>query len=184
MGLPRIESGLWAKTDQSFPPFNHLAIVYGAVTQYHEHTARLLRGRLQDDTTNDTGGTLMLTDELGSEIIVDEKDKFVMRTKMCDTMLQPNGIIHGGISAYLAESAANLCVMHHVEDPEHMFPVGLELTSSHLLPVMPGDTVETVATPIREGGRIRVWEIKQYRMSDGELFNRSQLTMYVKIKRD
>ena len=53
MGLPRIESGLWAKTDQSFPPFNHLAIVYGAVTQYHEHTARLLRGRLQDDTTND-----------------------------------------------------------------------------------------------------------------------------------
>ena len=93
----------------------------------------------------------MLTDELGSEIIVDEKDKFVMRTKMCDTMLQPNGIIHGGISAYLAESAANLCVMHHVEDPEHMFPVGLELTSSHLLPVMPGDTVETVATAHSRG---------------------------------
>lgn len=126
----------------------------------------------------------MLIEDLGTEIIVNEKNRCVMRTKVSDTMLQPNGIIHGGMSAYLAESAANLCVMSHVEDPEHIFPVGLELSSSHLLPVRAGDTVETVAEPIRNGGRILVWEIKQYRMSDGELFNRSQLTMYVKVKRD
>ena len=45
---------------------------------------------------------------------------------------------------------------------------------------MPDDTIETVAEPIRDGGRVRVWEVKQYRMSDGEMFNRSQLTMYVR----
>lgn len=122
----------------------------------------------------------MLTDALGTEFIVDEPERLVMRTKVSDLMLQPNGIIHGGISAYLAESAANLCVMHHIEDPEHHLPVGLELISSHLLPVELGDTVETVATPVRNGGRVRVWKVEQFRMSDGELFNVSQLTMYVK----
>lgn len=121
----------------------------------------------------------MLIDELGTEIVVNEKDKLVMRTKVSEVMLQPHGILHGGIAAYLAETAANLCVIDHT-DPETQMPVGVELVSTHLLPVMPDDTIETVAEPIRDGGRVRVWEVKQYRMSDGGMFNRSQLTMYVR----
>ncbi|MEF9926101.1 MAG: hotdog domain-containing protein, partial [Raoultibacter sp.] len=58
--------------------------------------------------------------------------------------------------------------------------VGLDLTTTHLLPVFEGDTIETVATPIRNGGRVRVWKIEQFRLSDGEKFNVSQITMYMK----
>ena len=49
-----------------------------------------------------------------------------------------------------------------------------------LLPVYEGDTVETVATPVRDGGRVRVWKVEQFRMSDGQMFNTSQMTMYMK----
>ena len=60
--------------------------------------------------------------------------------------------------------------------------MGVEVSSTHLLPVKAGDTVKTVATPIRAGGRISQWKVEQYRESDGELFNVSQMTMYGKKK--
>ena len=63
-----------------------------------------------------------------------------------------------------------------------MFFLGVEVSSTHLLPVKAGDTVKTVATPIRAGGRISQWKVEQYRESDGELFNVSQMTMYGKKK--
>ena len=33
---------------------------------------------------------------------------------------------------------------------------------------------------LRGGGRTQVWRVEQIRLSDGELFNVSQLTIYVK----
>ena len=94
-------------------------------------------------------------------------------------MLQRHGVIHGGISAYLAEHAASECISAHT-DPVVSHALGLELTTTHLLPVFEGDTIETVATPVRDGGRVRVWKVEQFRMSDGQMFNTSQMTMYMK----
>ena len=37
---------------------------------------------------------------------------------------------------------------------------------------------KTVATA-RDGGS-RVWKVEQFRMSDGQMFNTSQMTMYMK----
>ena len=102
-----------------------------------------------------------------------------MHTPVTADMLQRHGVIHGGISAYLAEHAASECISAHT-DPAVSHALGLELTTTHLLPVYEGDTVETVATPVRDGGRVRVWKVEQFRMSDGQMFNTSQMTMYMK----
>ena len=106
----------------------------------------------------------------------------MLLTPVVEEMLQPQGILHGGMSAYLAESVASEAGNLGLDrEKEHV--VGLDLTSTHLLPVALGDTIRSVATPVRRGGRVQVWKVEQYRESDGELFNVSQLTTYTKRKR-
>ena len=122
---------------------------------------------------------MSLADILHIEIVEDTPERYVMHTSVTADMLQRHGVIHGGISAYLAEHAASECISAHT-DPSVSHALGLELTTTHLLPVYEGDTIETVATPVRDGGRVRVWKVEQFRMSDGQMFNTSQMTMYMK----
>lgn len=122
---------------------------------------------------------MRLYEQLGVENVKLEPAEGVTRVKVVDEMLQPNGILHGGISAYLAENCANQASMAGFS-PDEAWPVGLNLESTHLLPVQPGDTIETRARMIRGGGRTQVWAIEQVRLSDGEVFNVSQLTIYIK----
>lgn len=124
---------------------------------------------------------MALSDLLGIELVESTPDKYVTRMLVTENMLQPHGVLHGGISAALAENAASQCCTDHY-DNDKMFFLGVEVSSAHLLPVKAGDTVKTVATPIRAGGRISQWKVEQYRESDGELFNVSQMTMYGKKK--
>lgn len=122
---------------------------------------------------------MMFFERVGGRFIERTEERVVLLTPVVEEMLQPQGILHGGVSAYLAESAASEAGNFSL-DPEKEHVVGLDLTSTHLLPVFVGDTVRSVATPVRRGGRIQVWKVEQYRESDGALFNVSQLTTYVK----
>ena len=124
---------------------------------------------------------MALSDLLGIELVESTPDKYVTRMLVTENMLQPHGVLHGGISAALAENAASQCCTDHYDNDKRFF-LGVEVSSTHLLPVKAGDTVKTVATPIRAGGRISQWKVEQYRESDGELFNVSQMTMYGKKK--
>lgn len=121
---------------------------------------------------------MKLADMLNVEVIEDTPDRYVMHTPVTEAMLQPHGVLHGGISAYLAEHAASECVTAHT-DINKLHGLGLELTTTHLAPVFAGDTIETIATPIHNGGRVRVWRIEQFRLSDGVMFNTSQITIYM-----
>lgn len=122
---------------------------------------------------------MKLSEMLGVEVVESTADRHVIHTPVTEVMLQPQGILHGGISAYLAEHAASEGLERFIDTSVER-GVGLDLTTTHLLPVFEGDTIETVATPIRNGGRVRVWKIEQFRLSDGEKFNVSQITMYMK----
>ena len=125
---------------------------------------------------------MMFFERIGGRFVEKEKGRVVMVTPVVEEMLQPQGILHGGMSAYLAESVASEAANLALEGAAD-YIVGLDLTSTHLLPVALGDTIRSVATSVRQGGRIQVWKIEQYRESDGELFNVSQLTTYAKRAR-
>ena len=124
---------------------------------------------------------MALSDLLGIELVESTPDKYVTRMLVTENMLQPHGVLHGGISAAWAENPASQCCTDHYDNAK-MFFLGVEDSSTHLLPVKAGDTVKTVAMPIRAGGRISQWKVEQYRESDGDLFNVSQMTMYGKKK--
>ncbi len=120
-----------------------------------------------------------LCDILGVEVVTNEEDRYVTHMKVTKDVLQPHGVLHGGVSAFLAENAASECITDHT-DINQVHALGLELISTHIMPVFEGDTVETVATPLHKGGRIRVMKVEQFRLSDGAMFNASQMTMYLK----
>jgi uncharacterized protein (TIGR00369 family) len=69
---------------------------------------------------------------------------------------QPYGLLHGGVSALLAESAASIGAA--AAAPEGHGVVGIELNASHLRSMREG-MLTAVATPIRVGRRIQVWSV-------------------------
>lgn len=68
---------------------------------------------------------------------------------------QPYGLLHGGVSALLAESAASFGAALNAEGKA---VVGIEISCSHLRSMTEGTLIAT-ATPIRIGRAIQVWHI-------------------------
>jgi uncharacterized protein (TIGR00369 family) len=69
---------------------------------------------------------------------------------------QPYGILHGGVSALLAESAASFGAA--LNAPPGRGVVGIELNASHLRSLSEGHLTAT-ATPVRVGRTVQVWSI-------------------------
>ena len=120
-----------------------------------------------------------IVDFLGTKVVELTPEKLALETPVTEGICNVHGILHGGISAFLAEHAASeLTTLNSSRD--EIIGLGLQLDVTHLESARAGDTVRTVATPIRYGGRIRVIRIEQFRLSDGAMTTTSQLTTYIK----
>ena len=93
---------------------------------------------------------------LGVETVLITPDKVVLRVEVGPKVHQPYGILHGGVSALLAEDAASIGGAVSVA-PDHIV-VGTELNCSHLRSMSSG-TLTATATPIRKGRTVHVWGI-------------------------
>ena len=83
--------------------------------------------------------------------------RVVMRIPVDWRVHQVFGILHGGVSALLAESAASLGAFL-AAGPERRV-VGIELNASHLRPLREGHLTAD-ATPVRVGRTVQVWRIE------------------------
>ncbi len=101
-----------------------------------------------------------LMEHLGIEYLEIGDDFLKARMPVDHRTKQPNGILHGGASAALAETlgsvAAGLCV-----DKEKRTVVGLEINANHIRPVT-GGWVVGVTKPIHVGTTTQIWEIRIY----------------------
>ena len=84
-------------------------------------------------------------------------DKVVLELDVGPAVHQPFGILHGGASAVMAESAASLGGWLNI-DAETQYVVGTDLNISHLRARRDG-TVTATATPVRIGRTMHVWQI-------------------------
>ena len=112
---------------------------------------------------------------LGIETVEAGPDRVVMRVPVTERVHQPYGILHGGVSALLAESAASYGGALAAPPGHHI--VGIELNASHLRPMRDG-VLTAVATPIRTGKTVQVWDIQ---LSDdgGRAICRARCTLAV-----
>lgn len=70
---------------------------------------------------------------------------------------QPFGLLHGGVSAALAETLGSATAFLCCE--EHQIPVGTELNISHLKSIKQGQATGR-ATPLHLGRHSQVWQVE------------------------
>jgi 1,4-dihydroxy-2-naphthoyl-CoA hydrolase len=93
---------------------------------------------------------------LDVEVLEAESTRVVLRLPVTWKVHQPYGILHGGVSALLAESAASLGASL-AAGPDRQV-VGIEINASHLRSLRDGHLTAT-ATPLRAGRTVQVWSI-------------------------
>ncbi|MDP4131612.1 MAG: hotdog fold thioesterase [Bacteroidota bacterium] len=89
---------------------------------------------------------------------------------------QAYGLLHGGASATLAETAGSVGSAM-VIDPQQFFCVGVEINANHLKSVRDGFVTAT-AIPLHLGSSSHVWEIKIVDQQEN-LICASRLTVYI-----
>ncbi len=73
--------------------------------------------------------------------------------------VQPLGLLHGGVSVVLAESAASIAATLCI-DTSKQYAVGIEINANHLRSVREGQgPVTATATPIHIGRTSHVWRV-------------------------
>jgi 1,4-dihydroxy-2-naphthoyl-CoA hydrolase len=98
-------------------------------------------------------GTIL--EALDIDIVEATADRVELSMPIGPKVHQPMGLLHGGASAVMAETAASIGAYLNC-DPATEYAVGIELNISHLRARSEG-TVTAVATPIRKGRAVHVW---------------------------
>ncbi|MGH2787678.1 MAG: PaaI family thioesterase [Actinomycetota bacterium] len=102
-----------------------------------------------------TEGTIL--EALDIDIVEATPDRVELVMPVGPKVHQPMGLLHGGASAVMAETAGSIGAYLNC-DPATEYAVGIELNISHLRARSEG-TVRAVATPVRKGRAIHVWTI-------------------------
>ncbi|WP_138420288.1 hotdog fold thioesterase [Aquibacillus sediminis] len=104
----------------------------------------------------DFSNTLM--ESLGIETVRVEKNNVELKMPVDARTHQPMGVLHGGASVALAETAASIGAFLHV-DPIKFNVFGIEINANHIKSKRDGWVLGR-ATPIHIGKTTMVWEIK------------------------
>ena len=94
---------------------------------------------------------------LGVEIVEATAERVVLTMEVTPKVHQYLGVMNGGVSLYLCETAASVGVVAGV-DLEKYAPVGVEINANHLRAVSKG-IITVEATPIYPSRTLSVWQI-------------------------
>ena len=109
---------------------------------------------------------------------VDVGENFLQaRMPVNKRVYQPDGILHGGATAALAESVGSAAVFVLNKNPKAVVR-GIEITANHIKSISKGFVYAT-AKPINLGKRIQLWEIR-VTDEDDNLISICKLTTFIK----
>lgn len=87
-------------------------------------------------------------------------NQLVAKMPITPKVVQPNGILHGGASAALAESVGSMAsVVFAVKDREKEAVLGVDISMNHIKAAQSG-VVYATATKIHLGRTLQHWDIK------------------------
>ncbi len=115
-------------------------------------------------------------ESLGIEMIEANKDRVVATMLVSSKVHQPFGLLHGGASVVLAESAASVGAAMNIDLSTHR-AVGIEINANHLRSKRDG-FVTAIAIPIHKGRNTHVWSI-EIKDEDGKLICTSRCTLAI-----
>lgn len=127
-----------------------------------------------EDLNNGSKGSAV--EHLGIQFTAFGDDWLEATMPVNEKTMQPWGLLHGGISAALAETvgsgAGYLCT-----EGEQII-VGSEINASHLRPAFKGTQVTARATAVKLGRTLQIWQI-DIRNAEDKLCCVSRLTVSV-----
>ncbi len=103
-------------------------------------------------------------------------DRVVLEMDVGPVVHQPFGLLHGGVSATMAESAASIGAWLNCQPGEAS--MGTDLNISHLRGKSDGKVTAT-ATPFRKGRSVHVWGI-EITDEDGRLIAVARCTVAIR----
>jgi 1,4-dihydroxy-2-naphthoyl-CoA hydrolase len=115
---------------------------------------------------------------LGVEIVSADAEGILLRMPMSDRARQPSGLLHGGISMVLAETAASLHACWEV-DLSRFVPVGIEINGSHIRSASDGHILAK-ATIIRRSSKLVVHNIEIAHEESGRALCLARVTNFYK----
>ncbi|HEX3444355.1 MAG TPA: PaaI family thioesterase [Chthoniobacterales bacterium] len=115
---------------------------------------------------------------LGTKVTAVDAESLSLRIPITDASRQPFGLLHGGISLLLAESAASMHSCWGI-DLNSVFPVGIEINGSHLRSASSGFVIAT-AQLLRRSKTLAVHEVKIIHEETNELLCVCRVTNYYK----
>ncbi|HXK33436.1 MAG TPA: hotdog fold thioesterase [Dehalococcoidia bacterium] len=133
----------------------------------------MVTGDLTDEYRRRGWGGLGAT--LGIEYEHVSAERVVMTMRVGPALHQPYGMLHGGASVALAESAAS--VGANVNCPPGKVALGQEINANHLRPMREG-VLRAEAVPVHVGRTSQVWTIEM-RDEAGRLVCVSRCTLAV-----
>ena len=131
--------------------------------------------QILDNVNEICKNTLMET--LKIEYVDVGKNFLQARMPVNKRVYQPDGILHGGATAALAESVGSAAVFVLNKNPKAVVR-GIEITANHIKSISKG-FVYAKAKPINTGKRIQLWEIR-VTDEDDNLISICKLTTFIK----
>ncbi len=113
---------------------------------------------------------------LGIQIVEASGERVVLTMEVTPKVHQYVGIMNGGVSLYLAETAASVGVVAGA-DLTKVTPVGIEINANHIRAVSKG-TLTVEATPVHAGRSMSVWKI-DITNDKGKLVCTSRITLLI-----
>jgi len=92
------------------------------------------------------------------EFVEKGEDYLLCKMLVSDKTKQPMGLLHGGVSVYLAETIGSMAGYFCLPN-NNKHVVGLDINANHIRGVKSGN-VFAKAKPLHLGGKTQVWEIK------------------------
>ena len=91
--------------------------------------------------------------------------------------IQPMGLLHGGASMVMAETAGSIASFLCTDNVKTHVPVGVEINASHLKSATKGNVYSTT-TPLKIGNRLHSWNTDIHD-GEGNLICTSRLTVMI-----
>ena len=130
---------------------------------------------MDDSLLSSGSGQDNIHQHLDIQTVLVSPEKVILTVQVGPRVHQPFGILHGGVSALLAESAAS--IGGYVSVAPASIVVGTELNCSHLRGMASG-TLTATATPLRKGRTVHVWAV-DLTNDEGQLICVARCTLQV-----